>query len=192
MTKPEEIGVVKARLGSEMESLRERIAKATDRLQCIALAAERGDKVAVRERNSLHAERLAANQRLEEVTSAIASADALTRDAEDAALRVQRETARGEVARLQEQRLSLAARLDAAFEELDAAWRELAAANGELNAWSSRAGLPPSAGRRDVSWLMRAFWKLAPEIARQVRLAPQLRTCGQPFAASVAGSEATA
>lgn len=186
MTTQQEVESVKARLAEEQTALRDRVAQVTERLQRISFAAESGDDAAVRERSALLADRLAARNRLEEIATALASADLLARETEDASTRAQRDAALGEVRRLHDERLGIAARLDKAFAALNAAWREFTGSNESLSPWLNRAGLPPSAGRHDAGWLMRAFWHLAPDVARQVRLAPQLRTFGQPLAASLA------
>ncbi|MFO1076444.1 MAG: hypothetical protein U1E73_01820 [Planctomycetota bacterium] len=186
MTTQQEVESVKARLAEEQTALRTRVAQANERLQRIAFAAESGDGAAVRERSALLADRLTAKNRLEEIATALASADLLARDAEDAATRARREAALGEVRRLHDARLGIAAKLDDAFASLNVAWLEFTESNADLNPLLVSAGLPPGAGRHDAGWLMRAFWHLSPDVARQIRLAPQLRSFGQPFVASLA------
>lgn len=186
MTTTQEVEDVKARLAQEQGTLRQQIAEQTERLHRIAFAAENGDCDAIRERAAILAARLAARQRLEEVATALASADLLGREVEEAATRAEREAAMREAQSVHEHRLRIAARLDDAMRHLNEAWCEFVSTNGQLSPLVARAGLQPFVGRHDAGWLMRAFWHLAPEVARLVRLAPQLRTFGQPLAASVA------
>lgn len=186
MTTSQEVEDVKARLAQEQGTLRQRIAEQTERLHRIAFAAENGDGDAIRERSAILAERLSARQRLEEVATALASADMLGREAELAATRADREAAMREAQSVHEQRLRIAVRLDEALRHLNEAWCEFVSTNGQLSPLVARAGLQPFVGRHDAGWLMRAFWHLAPDVARLVRLAPQLRTFGQPLAVSLA------
>ena len=186
MTTTQEVEDVKARLAQEQTTLRQRIVEQTERLHRVAFAAENGDSDAIRERSALLAERMTARQRLEEVATALASADLLGREVEEAATRADREAAMREAHRVHEDRLRVAARLDAALGTLNEAWCEFVATNAQLSPLVVRAGLQPFVGRHDAGWLMRAVWHLAPDVARLVRLAPQLRTFGQPLAASVA------
>lgn len=186
MTTSQEVQDVKARLAQEQGTVRQRIAEQTERLHRVAFMAENGDGDAIRERSALLADRLAARQRLEEIATALASADLLGREAELAASRGEREAAMREAQAVHEERLRIAARLDAALRQLDEAWCEFTATNGRMAPLVARAGLQPFVGRHDAGWLMRAIWHLAPEVARQVRLAPQLRAFGQPLGASLA------
>jgi hypothetical protein len=182
MTTQQEVEEVKARLAQEQGALQQRIAQHNERLSRIAFAAENGDGDAIRERSQVLADCLTAKLRLE----ALASADRLAREVEEAGTRAEREAATGEVLRLHEQRLRIAEKLDAALRAVNEAWCEFVASNEPLTPLLFRAGLPPSAGRHDAGWLMRAVWFHAPDVARQVRLAPQLRTFGQPLAVSLA------
>lgn len=186
MTTTQEVEDVKARLVQEQGTLRQRIAELTERLHRIAFAAENGDGDAIRERAAILGERLLARQRLEEVATALASADMLGREAELAASRADREAAMREAQSVHEHRLRIAARLDAALRHLNEAWCEFVSTNGQLSPLVARAGLQPFVGRHDAGWLMRAFWHQAPEVARLVRLAPQLRPFGQTLGASLA------
>jgi hypothetical protein len=186
MTTSQEVEDVKARLAQEQGTLRQRIAEQTERLHRIAFAAENGDSDAIRERSTILAERMLARQRLEEVATALASADLMGREAEHAAARAEREAAMREAQGVHAERLRIAARLDEAMRHLEEAWCEFTATNGRMSPLVARAGLQPFVGRHDAGWLMRAIWHLAPEVARQVRLAPQLRPFSQPLAASVA------
>lgn len=186
MTTAQEVEDVRARLALEQSTLRQRIAEQTERLHRIAFVAENGDGDAIRERSALLSERATARQRLEEVVTALASADLLGREVEEAATRAEREAAVREAQSVHERRLGIARRLDAALRELNDAWCEFVGTNAQLSPLVARAGLQPFVGRHDGGWLMRAFWHLAPDVARLVRLAPQLRTFAQPLAASVA------
>lgn len=186
MTTTQEVEDVKARLVQEQGKVRQRIAELTERLHRIAFAAENGDGDAIRERSAILGERLLARQRLEEVATALASADMLGREAELAATRADREAAMREAQSVHEHRLRIAARLDEALRHLNEAWCEFVSTNGQLSPLVARAGLQPFVGRHDAGWLMRAFWHQAPEVARLVRLAPQLRPFGQTLAVSLA------
>jgi hypothetical protein len=186
MTTAQEVEDVRARLALEQSTLRQRIAEQTERLHRIAFAAENGDGDAIRERSALLSERATARQRLEEVVTALASADLFGREVEEAASRAEREAAVLEAQSVHQRRLGIAARLDAALREVNEAWCEFVGTNAQLSPLVVRAGLQPFVGRHDGGWLMRAVWHLAPDVARLVRLAPQLRTFGQPLATSLA------
>lgn len=177
---------VMARLAEEQTRLRTRLAEKTERLQRIAFAAETGDRGAVRERTALLADQAATKHRLEDIATAIGSAEILAREDEERAATALREVAMRDAQEVQEQRLGIAARLDEALRAANEAWTEFVATNARLAPLTARAGLQPFVGRHDAGWLMRAFWHLAPDVARLVRLAPQLRTFGQPLAVSLA------
>lgn len=186
MTTQHEVEEVRARLTAEQAALRQRIGQHNERLHRIAFAAENGSGDAIRERSEVLAERLAAKLRLEEIATALASADLHAREAQDAGHKAERETALREVAGCHEHRMRIAAKFDAALRAANEAWGEFLVSNAELSPLLARAGLAQDAGRQDAGWLLRAIWHLAPDMARHIRLAPQMRPFGQPLAVSLA------